>query len=559
MHHGSTLVLAVLTTSAVGCGVTPYVETPVPAVSVTDGGNPQANAPTAATVDDGGAPPPSAADADTCTTTVLARPGTVITRTGAVTGVRAGSTWAFKGIPYVMPPVGALRWKPPAPVACWHDERQTTSFGPSCPQRDGNGDVVGDEDCLYLNVWAPDDAAGAPVLVFIHGGGNTQGSASETLYDGEALATRTHSIVVTFDYRLGALGFFAHPDLDKESATSTSGNYGILDQIAALRWVQANIGAFGGSPAHVLLFGESAGGQDTLVHVASPLSKGLFSAALVESGGVYKTTLAEAETDLLSVVSGVGCDAATDVIGCMRATKADALAGVASALGPLEKGMRYVPVIDGQVLKASSLDTIVAGTHNHVPLILGTNAEETGKMVPAVTTAAEYAYAVISLYGKALGFLLLTQYPAAAYATPRQALIHLTTDATWTCPARKIARAAALHQSEPVFRYHFTWKPSGLTGAVYGAFHGLELPFVFDNLAIFAAAYTPTTADQDLAGGLQGYWGRFAATGDPNGGGATIWPRYDADADPYLALDTAVSANAALIASQCDFIDALAP
>src|SRR5262249_30846164 len=182
-----------------------------------------------------------------------------------------GAVYAWKGIPYAAPPTDDLRWRPPTAPACWTDEKMTIAFGPMCPQLDGIGQVVGDEDCLTLNVWAPPAATAAPVLVFIHGGGNLTGTVSDPLYDGAQLAAQTGALVVTLEYRLGALGFFANPSLDVESAANVSGNYGILDQIAALAWVQANIAGFGGAPDRVLLFGESAGAQDTLVHVASPL------------------------------------------------------------------------------------------------------------------------------------------------------------------------------------------------------------------------------------------------------------------------------------------------
>jgi para-nitrobenzyl esterase len=309
----------------------------------------------------------------------------------------------------------------------------------------------------------------------------------------------------------------------------------------------------------VLLFGESAGAQDTLVHVASPLSKGLFAAAAVESGGVYTTTLAQGETAMQVVVDGVGCGADGDVLTCMRGKSFESLVKVPSAGGPLAKGaLRYTPLIDGHVLKGSALEIITAGTHNHVPLIIGTNADETSKMVAKVTTEAEYAAAVQAQYGAAAAAVLLQQYPASAYATPRAALIRLTTDATWTCPIRRLSRAAAQHQTEPVFRYHFSWKAPGAAGAAVGATHGIELPFVFNTFAAFSG-FQPSAADQQLADAMQKYWVGLAGTGDPNGAGRVAWPSYDAATDPYLELDAPISAAAGLSTANCDFIESLAP
>jgi len=493
---------------------------------------------------------------DSCSTSVVARPGTVLTTTGPVTGTSEGTVFAWKGIPYAAPPVGDHRWRPPAPAACWTDERMTTTFGMQCPQLDDSAQVVGDEDCLMLNVWAPTSASGAPVLVFVHGGGNTQGSASDPLYDGAKLATATGAVVVTLEYRLGALGFYASTELDAERTEHVSGNYGILDQIAALSWVQANIARFGGAPDHVLLFGESAGAQDTLVHVASPLSSGLFAAALAESGGSYRTTLAQHETAMLELSSAVGC--ATAALDCMRAVPAATLAAVPSAVGPLASGMQYVPAIDGYLLVDTVPNVIALGAHNKVPLVIGTNGDETSRMVPRVTSEAEYETAVRALYGQATDALLAI-YPASSFPSPQKALIRMTTDLTWTCPTRRLARVASEHQTAPVFRYHFTWTAPGVGGAAVGATHGLELPFVFATFAAIAPGFVPTAEDTALSAALQGYWARLAATGDPNGASAVIWPLYDTATDPFLGLDRTIAAGAGLASDECDALEALIP
>lgn len=540
MRHTLLIGLAtVLTALGAGCGDD---------AAVPPGGDPP---------DVGDAAPPSNDDASPpACSTVTPRPGTVVTTTGAVTGAKVGSTWIWKGIPYAAPPVGPLRFKPPAPMPCWEDERPAIDFGPMCLQKQDDG-LVGAEDCLTLNVWAPEGVTNAPVLAWIHGGGNTVGTASDGLYDGQELATRTGSVVVSFQYRLGALGYFTHTSLDAEREEKVSGNYGILDQVAALRWIAANIASFGGDAKRVLLFGESAGGQNTLVHIASPLSKGLFSAAIVQSGGVYRTTLAEAEAQLTTLVERLGCNG-DDVAACMRAASAESIVAVESSIGPLDRSsFRYGPVVDGWVLEEDALSVISKGAHNHVPFAIGTNADETSRMVPNVTTPEEYAAAVAAQYGP-YAPSLLEQYPAADYTSPRQALIRLTTDVTWTCPARRIARAGAANQTEPVYRYYFTWRPPGAARLLVGATHGIEIPFVFRSFASFGfSSYEPSAADLSLSATMQGYWSRMGGTGDPNGAGATGWPAYVAATDPYLELGDTIAAKSGLQTEACDLIESL--
>lgn len=503
-----------------------------------------------ATGDDGGA-----GDAAGGCTSVPARPGTVITKSGAVTGEKVGTMWSWKGIPYAAPPVGDLRWKPPVEPACWNGEKTTTAFGPACPQATDGTTVSGNEDCLSLAVWAADGAKDAPVLVFIHGGSNLVGSASS--HDGAELAARSGAVVVAMEYRLGALGFFAHPQLDAESPNKVSGNYGILDQRAALQWVQANIQGFGGDPKKVVLFGQSAGAEDTLVHIASPLSKGLFAAAIAESGGGGAPPLAKVENSMQAVVDGVGCGSAPDVLACMRALPAEQLAGLAAAHGPLEKGLKYGPTADGYVLTASPLQVFAAGQHNHVPIVLGTNSEETGVASPKITTEEEYETALTAQYG-ARATQLLTQYPASRFATPRQAYVHATTDVIWTCPIRGFARTLATHQTEPVFRYQFTWAAPGTVGAAFGASHGLELAFLFRDFSNIpgGSGFTPSAADLQLSEAMQGYWARMGS-GSPNAPSAPAWPAYDASTDPYLDLGSTIEAKAGLSTADCDFIDSL--
>lgn len=483
--------------------------------------------------------------------------GLVITTTGAASARLDGDVYAWLGLPYAAPPVGALRWRAPEPAACWPGIRPATSYGPSCPQQGPDGGLKGEEDCLTLNVFAKQGAQNLPVLVWIHGGGNTVGSGSDELFDGHALASKQNVVVVTFNYRLGALGFLAHAALNAESDAGVSGNYGILDQQAALRWVKSNAAAFGGDPAHLLLFGESAGGQDTILHLVAPGSQGLFSAAIAESGGTYRTTLAEAQSSLQPVVASVGCGAAADTLSCLRSVSANALAAVSTAVGPLEKGLHYSPVVDGVIIPDQPLSLIQQGKHAGVPVILGTNADETSRMVPNVGTDSEYQAAVRQQYGTAVGNAVLVQYPSSRFSSPRAALVTLTTDATWTCPIRRLARGLAATQQAPVYRYFFTWHSPGPAGTVVGATHGLEVPFVFGSFSAVSSGFSPDAAAQALSTSMQAAWASFAASGTPT---TTIaWPRFPIGGDTALELGTPLAALASLRAADCDFLDSLAP
>ena len=513
---------------------------------------------------DGGAPldagstDAGALDAgSTCGTGVTPDAGVVVTSTGAVSGRLDGEVYSWLGIPYAQPPVGALRWRAPEPVACWSGVRPATTAGAICPQQGLDGGISGDEDCLTLNVFAKQGLSGAPVMVWIHGGGNTIGSGSDTLYGGRELASRQGVVVVTFNYRLGALGFFVHAGLNAESDAGVSGNYGILDQQAVLRWVRDNAAAFGGDPTKVLLFGESAGGQNTIVQLVAPGSKGLFSAAIAQSGGSYRTTLAEAQTQLSGVVSSLGCGSAADAVACLRSVSAVNLAGVSSAVGPLEMGLRYSPVVDGVVIPDQISTLIQQGKQHGVPVILGTNADETSRMVPLVSSDAEYQAAVRLQYGTVRGNLVLQQYPSSRFTSPRAALIAVTTDATWTCPIRRLARSLAATQQAPVYRYFFTWRSPGPAGAVIGSTHGLEVPFVFRNFTAVSPGFMPDAAALALADTMQSAWASFAATGTPTS--TPTWPRFPATGDVTLELGTTPAVLNGVRTADCDFIESLSP
>lgn len=498
----------------------------------------------------------------------------VATERGPVHGQVTAGARAFRGIPFVKPPVGALRWRPPETDAtCWSGVREATAFGAACPQIeqaqgtpfDAGEPVVGDEDCLTLNVFTPSTAspdAGLPVLFFIHGGGNTVGSTSEEagngvfLYDGATLAERGGVVVVTTQYRVGALGFLSMPALDAESDAGVSGNYGLLDQQAALRWVQRNIRAFGGDPTRVMLFGESAGAVDTCMQLAMPGSAGLFHRAVVQSGSCTSASPVTARrTEAAKWLTGTGCETATDVAGCLRALSPEQLIRafpVDVIVGGRKGEVSWGPTVDGVVLPARPLDAMLAGTHHHVPFIVGSNLDETNLSMPLITTEAEYRAAVTALVGPTLTDAVLMRYPVASYGTPRRALVQVTTDAFFGCQARLSARAAANGQSDaPVYRYLFARAPV----AIRGAFHGAELLYVFQKVRELSP--TPAAEDLSVEATLLRLWTGFAASGNPDDGVTTPWPRYS-QPEPYLRVDAAVTTGSGWRTSECDFWDSIA-
>ena len=505
-----------------------------------------------------------------CGAGITPEPGLVVTTSGAVRGVADGDTWAFRAIPYAEPPVGELRFRAPVPHACWSGERDASQFPPPCVQREGitGGTILGNEDCLHLNVWQPATATTPrPVMVFIHGGGNVSGSTTEEaqgvlLYDGRHLAERGDVVVVTIQYRLNIFGYLVHDALAAESASGTAGNYALRDHIAALEWVRDNIARFGGDPGRVLLFGESGGGADVCALYASPAAAGLFHAAIMQSGGCGGTPYDAVEEIGNDLVEDAGCSGSADVPACLRARTAPDLLSLVDTnvvVGSGRISTRFGPTVDGAILPASPYDLIARGDHNRVPFVVGVNADETTHPVfgiPLVLTAEQYRARVVALVGAALAPSVLARYSIAAYGTPRAALVALTTDAQFVCPGRAYARAAAMAQEAPVYRYFFT---HALTGpqAAFGAMHGLELPFIFQKIELYSS-YDPTPGDLALEALALGYWTRFAATGDPDGAGAPAWPVYDPATDSYLDLAGVSAAGAGIRTAQCDFWEGLA-
>jgi para-nitrobenzyl esterase len=445
-------------------------------------------------------------------------------------GTLVGDSRQFVGIPYAKPPVGPLRWRAPQKPDPWPDLQQATAFGKRCAQ---NGSMTTqnapsmDEDCLYLNVWTPHPlpAAPLPVMVWIHGGGNVNGSASEPVpflntglfYSGQPLAERHGVIVVTINYRLGVFGFFAHSAL---AAEGSSGNQGLLDQRLALEWVRDNIAGFGGDPDSVTIFGESAGSFDVCMHVASPMSRGLFHRAISQSGGctTKQTTKAEAETAATALATSLSCSGA-DALTCLRGKPVADLLAAPGGFGPS---------VDGQFLPDQPRTLYNAGNIARVPYLLGSNTDEGTLFVASsqVSTAEQYTAALVGMFGATAAAEIELLYPVAAFTDgranpPLAALARVFGDARLVCSTYDTAVRAAVYA--PAFMYNYDIPvPANLPGAAFlGATHGAELTSVFGTSPLLAAD-AQAKAASDL---MQRYWTNFAKDGDPNAGSDPDWPQ----------------------------------
>jgi para-nitrobenzyl esterase len=466
------------------------------------------------------------------------------THAGAVRGKVAGGIREFLGIPYAAPPTGQLRWHAPEPPAHWKGVRSATRFAPHCPQSASPfGRPSTSEDCLYLNVFTKPgrSRAGSPVMVWIHGGALVTGESDD--YDPTALV-RDGVTVVTINYRLGALGFLADSALADRAGAA--GNYGLMDQQAALRWVQANIGRFGGDARNVTLFGESAGGLSTLSQVVSPGSRGLFQRAIVESGSydLTQAPLAGAETAGAAFAAKVGCGtevSATATAACLRAVP------VATVLASQNAG-GYTPDLDGQVLTQSIGTALKNGQFNRVPVVMGTNHDEWRLFVALsrlegapVVTAANYQTEIQGTVGAsaAVAAQIAARYPVASFSSPAVALGAVGTDAIFTCPS--LTAVSLLSKFTPTFAYEFSdenaperFLPS--VGFPYGAAHASEIQYLFSITTQIPAVLTP--AQQKLAAQLKGYWTSQAKHGRPATAGQPAWPLFNAATQPVLSFST---------------------
>ena len=490
-----------------------------------------------------------------CAATVTLAADLVQTANGTVEGrgVQPSGVRIFRGIPFAQPPTGDLRWREPQPVENWKGVRKAVDFGPRCMQARIFDDMVFrsngvSEDCLYLNVWTPakSNRERLPVLVYFYGGGFVSGDGSEPRYDGESMAAKG-VVVVTVNYRLGVFGFMAHPELTKESAHHASGNYGFLDQNAALQWVQKNITNFGGNPRRVTIAGESAGSMSVSAHLASPLSKNLIAGAIGESGAMTGALSAapreKAEEQGSKLAAGLNAQS----IAALRAIPAQQLLDVASKGGWASVG-RFPPTIDGYFLTEDPATTYQTGKQARVPLLVGWNSEELGGNVlfgDKQPTVENYKKILANLYPTRVDEALKL-YPAATTDEVIQAATDLASDrmmghSTW--------KWADLHaKSAPVYRYFYTRPRPPMrtqnTPPARGASHSAEIEYAMGNLELMKDVYPWTPDDYKVSNVMQSYFANFIKKGNPNGGGLPEWPALTTgrfmrlDVEPRAETDT---------------------
>lgn len=498
--------------------------------------------------------------------------------TGALRGFLVGNIAVFKGIPFAAPPVGDLRWRPPQEPAPWKGERDATVPGSPCMQSvDGLGPfiqpiaaaygvnykiepVTPSEDCLYLNVWVPQwPARGAlPVMVWLHGGSNTAGSGAQPTYDGASLASHG-VIVVTINYRLGVFGFFSLPALTAESPHRSSGNYRLLDQLAALQWVQNNIAQFGGDPASVTVFGESAGSIDAGVLITSPLSAHLFRRAILESGPPFglgpPQSLSEAEAAGTAIANEAPKTVASP-LESLRKLSAPDLMRIANARGPYAAP----GLVDGWVVSQPPAKAFAAGAAQKVDLIVGLNGRELSAFRLMAAAAAKqpekprpnavapggiksFADALHPLYG-AWTYAAIAKYFGEAIVNRNAATDQGMNDMVMACPIGALATLMS-SAGQTAYVYKFDRSIPGKGQPILGAFHGLEVPYVFNAFQDRSWNWLPfTDADHQLSAVIETYWTNFAKTGDPNNSGVPEWPAWKDGSENYMEFSPQAAAIA---------------
>ena len=486
---------------------------------------------------------------------------------GQISGTTENGAQAFKGIPFAAPPVGDLRWKPPHPILPWDDVKACTKFGPACPQPVAPPDsfyaytnpTEFDENCLFLNVWTAAESADErrPVMIWFHGGGLTRCSGADARSNGANLA-RKGVVLVTVNYRLGPLGFLAHPELTDEEPKGVSGNYGVLDQIAALRWVRENIAQFGGDAKNVTIFGQSAGSWSVQTLVASPLAKGLFHRAIGQSGGLFGDTT---WLDRAKEGERSGHQIGEDFFeACEVKTVSEARALPPSKLlkAMTQKGRSFQtrPIVDGWVLPGSLDDIYQSGRQNDVPMIVGSNANEWSSL-----TAPAYLPKTTSELNEQIGRIL----PNAVFNdftnvfggdtddTAPEAYLAMMRDLVFSSQMRQWARAMENVTSD-AYVYYFTAAPPIPNSDYLGAYHSAEVPYPFQNIS-------PSFGDADraLSDAMSEYWVNFAKTGDPNGAGLPKWEPYNLDSEPFMELGPTLLPGNYLLKPELDYLDELRP
>lgn len=498
------------------------------------------------------------------------------TTIGEVVGENEQNVAVFRGVPFARPPVGELRWAPPEPMTCQSEPIDATQFGHACPQiaTGLNGLVVeGNEDCLTLNMWVPHGKppeGGWRLLVFIHGGGNVAGSAVQTLpgghllYDGLDLAQRDQ-IVVTLNYRLGPLGYLALDEAEVPGVTH--GNFGLLDQLLALKWLHDNMAAFGGSPDDVTIVGESAGGVNVCALLATERGRTLVRSGVIQSAFCLATPLASARAAAVAWRQAMPCQTgdAKSKWACLRATSAEDLllalppavniGNVDAATG--DAAGFYGPIVDGALLTESPLLALPKLAQTGQSLIVGSNAHELAALLAADVKDAEQMAQVVSEafagFGATVVDDLLAMYSPAKYASPQAALVQLFSDQRFTCPTRLVARVAA-DAGVPTWRYFFDRVPDAANSM--GATHGIELVYLFNTLDEIPF-YSPTGDELATSNAMMTFWTQFVVTGDPRVAGWVTWPPYESQTDPILRLNATPTVDTGIKNSECDLWESI--
>ncbi len=457
---------------------------------------------------------------------------------------------AFYGIPYAAPPMGALRWKPPQQSDCWEDVRECLRFSPSCPEPANAGKPgSGSEDCLYLNIWTPaqDPNVRLPVMVWIHGGSH-----------GESLAS-CGVVVVSFSYRTGLLGFLAHPLLSRESPGGLSGNYGLLDQLEALKWIQRNITSFGGNPDCVTIFGESAGGNSVCGLMVNPLAEGLFHRAIVESGGPMGIRFVLPWSNMLmqealetgeELISLLGFAREENILESLRSVKPDELFRASRMTrGPFNEGLHFEPVIDGWLIPRDRESLFASGMQYDIPLIVGSNADE-GNLFAHLMDSGEYR-AWVNRFCLDSADELLSLFPADKPEDSLPSFNRLFTIMAFAYPARFVARSM-MKKKHRAYLYHFTRVPGCGRSKALGAYHGIEVPFVFGSISA-KDGYSDT--DLSISRTMMNYWCNFATNGDPNDQGLPYWPPYEGQDEHYMEFGDEINVKSRLFRELCDAME----
>jgi para-nitrobenzyl esterase len=463
---------------------------------------------------------------------------------GAITGLynKASGVHIFKGIPFAAPPMGELRWRAPQQVIPWQGVRACSDFGPSPMQASPTPfmfwsreflipDEPISEDCLYLNVWTNslEKTEKLPVLVYIYGGGFQSGGAGCPIYDGEAMAKKG-VVFVSFNYRVGVFGFLAHPELTLESEHKTSGNYAILDMIAALKWVKENISQFGGDPGNVTIAGQSAGSFGVNYLTVSPLAKGLFHKAIAESGAGFQVSPFRPGMDLLGG-ENIGLEYAmkfgTESIADLRAKSADEIFKVQGGLS--------FPIIDGYVITESILDAYKNGHQNDVPVIVGWNKDD--KIMGQPQPADKFREQIKSQFG-AYEIDFFKVYPSGTEEEAAQSQYDMSRDQAFGVQMYTWARIQTSMHGSPVYMYNFNRSlPAHTRETEFGAFHSGEIVYAYDNLHTLDRPWEPV--DQEIADLMSGYWVNFAKTSNPNGENLPQWDVYDGENEMVMTIDVA--------------------